>query len=373
MKKYLLVVFLLVFCFAANAQDTLKPYNEGKLWGYKNKAGFVKINCKYQQVNDFSEGFASVKLNGKWAFVDTTGKEITPFKYDPSYDGTTDYAYYHFSEGMAAVRAMGKWGFINYTGKEILPLTYTYAYNFYKGSAEVTSNGKKIYINKAEKNILTKPYETIFDFYFDRACVVLKGKYGFINRSGKEVVPLKYDGAIWYRENYAVVQLGDKETFIDTSGKEIIPFTYHQMKDFKEGYAEVQEYEGGPWGYINYKGEVVIPLEYESVWHFEKDRALVKKDGYWGIINKEGKAITPFKYEDAGIDWLTMAMTKCFGSGYKALMYNGKYGFVDVVTGKEVIPFKYEKAWDFQGCCADVILNGKRGSIDKKGKFTPDK
>ena len=47
------------------------------------KKNIMKVcSCKYDWVNNFFEGLASVKLNGKWGFIDKTGREAIPCKYD---------------------------------------------------------------------------------------------------------------------------------------------------------------------------------------------------------------------------------------------------------------------------------------------------
>ncbi|WGU70951.1 WG repeat-containing protein [Capnocytophaga canimorsus] len=60
-----------------------------------------------------------------------------------------------FKEGLAAVKLNGKWGFIDKTGKEVIPFIYTkvdYYDRFYKGRCKVNLNGEKIIINtKGEK------------------------------------------------------------------------------------------------------------------------------------------------------------------------------------------------------------------------------
>ena len=69
----------------------------------------------YDDVDNFSEGLAVVKLGGMWSFIDKTGREVVPFKYD---------AVYHFSEGLAAVKLDGKFGFIDKAGKEVVSCQY---------------------------------------------------------------------------------------------------------------------------------------------------------------------------------------------------------------------------------------------------------
>jgi serine/threonine-protein kinase len=44
-------------------------------------------------------------------------------------------------------------------------------------------------------------------------------------------------------------------------------------------------------GYINTKGEIVIPLEYDFASNFSNGLAGVEIDEVWSIINTEGKII----------------------------------------------------------------------------------
>ena len=78
-----------------------------------NPAGYFSDHNSY-----FDEsGIAKVCLNGKWGFIDKTGKEISKIKYD--------YVFF-FSEGMARVLLNNKWGFINESGEEVIPLIYDF-------------------------------------------------------------------------------------------------------------------------------------------------------------------------------------------------------------------------------------------------------
>ena len=94
---------------------------------------------KYDWKGKYYEGLASVKLNGKWGFIDKTGKEVTPIKYDYAVG---------FSEGLASVKLNNKYGFIDKTGKEVIPIKYDDAYMFSEGLAEVKLEGKYFYINR---------------------------------------------------------------------------------------------------------------------------------------------------------------------------------------------------------------------------------
>jgi hypothetical protein len=83
---------------------------------------FVSINS-YGQLLIAKEG-----SNSKWGFVDKTGKEVIPFKYD---------AIGKFSEGLCAVRFDWYWGFVDFTGKEVIPCKYIEVGEFFEGLCAV--------------------------------------------------------------------------------------------------------------------------------------------------------------------------------------------------------------------------------------------
>jgi hypothetical protein len=53
-----------------------------------------------------------------------------------------------FNEGLARVELNGKWGFIDKTGKEVISLKYDVANYFFEGLALVKLNDRKFYIDK---------------------------------------------------------------------------------------------------------------------------------------------------------------------------------------------------------------------------------
>jgi len=114
---------------------------KGGKWGYVDSIGTVVIAAKYDNTDDFHEGFSSVEQNKKKALIDATGKVITEFKYEYIYP---------FSEGLAVV-GRGKplkFTYVDKTGKEILPCDMDEANSFFKGKAKIIRFGTTYYINK---------------------------------------------------------------------------------------------------------------------------------------------------------------------------------------------------------------------------------
>ena len=73
-----------------------------------------------QQFNSInSEGLAVLKVNGLYGFIDKTGTEVIPLKYDKASN---------FVDGLAEVILNGKSGFVDKGGKEYWDMTRTEAF-----------------------------------------------------------------------------------------------------------------------------------------------------------------------------------------------------------------------------------------------------
>ena len=58
---------------------------------------------------------------------------------------------------------------------------------------------------------------------------------------------------------------------------------YDGVWDFQEGLAQVVL--NGKWGFVNEKGEEVVPPKYDDVWNFYDGFARVELDNKWGLVN----------------------------------------------------------------------------------------
>lgn len=129
----------------------LSPPSEGYValqrqdgaWGFYHlaTANFVWMG-RFEQLRSFSEGYAAVKSNGKWGYINRRGEVVVQPVYDRAYDfhdgfavirqgelrgfmsidpdrGITEFIapqyqdVFRFREGLAPVKADGKWGFVS--------------------------------------------------------------------------------------------------------------------------------------------------------------------------------------------------------------------------------------------------------------------
>ena len=349
------------------------------------------VPCKYDAVYDYSEGLAAVELNGKWGYIDKTGKEVIPCQYDDTWgfeDGlaavaikTSDgdqhgfidktgkvvvpFGKYEnltlgFSEGMASVDINGKWGFIDTAGKEVIPGRYDWAEDFREGLAVVVRDDKWGYIDQTGKEVIPCQFSGQALWFSEGLAAVgvgeawEEGTYGYIDRTGKVVVPCEYDSSWDFCEGMVRVMRGEKVGFADATGKEVVSCKYDDANDFSEGLATVML--NGKCGYIDKTGKEVIPCRYDAADDFSEGLAAVMLNGKCGYIDKTGKEVIPLQYDGVG----------GFSQGLAGVMLNGKCGYIDK-TGKEMIPFRYDGAWDFSEGYAICLKGSQFVFVDTEG------
>lgn len=151
--------------------------NSGK-YGFSDRENQeLLIPANYDYADSFSEGLASVRKDGKYGYIDKSGKTVIPFIY---VDAMRFYA------GLAIVAKDGKYGYIDRSGKTVIPFLYDYADYYSLGLARVKKAGKWGYIDKSGKTVIPFIYDMAHSFH-GLAKVKKDGKEGYINKSGRWV------------------------------------------------------------------------------------------------------------------------------------------------------------------------------------------
>lgn len=108
MKKLILLSVITLLFFSNVAAQKLTAYkaNSG-LWGFiDNKTKAEIIKPQYNDAHGFSFGYAAVKKNGKWFYINKSGESICEHKFDKA--GNFDLY------GEAVVSINGEWGKLYY-------------------------------------------------------------------------------------------------------------------------------------------------------------------------------------------------------------------------------------------------------------------
>ena len=369
-------------------------------WELKRKEIIKLKSIVYDKVGEYSEGFAAVRKNDKWGFIDNARREIVQCNYKYVED---------FSGGYAKVIQKVQWvpngyddvelefseiGLINKKGMLVIPCLYDdvkildnglievslnhnkgYLHNKIEGYFYFDKSGDKYYwkdINEANNFIKklaekdefqhsNKPLIEKFD-YPDLIPYSKNWNYGYCTKDKKIVIDCIYYGADRFYEGLARVWVHvegrHKFGFVDKSGKQVIPCIYDWADDYSEGLAKVKV--NTKMGFIDKDGNQIIPCIYDSVASFSDSLAAVVLNDHVGYIDKKGNQVIPCIYGKYyyGAD--------SFSEGLAVVELNGKHGFIDK-TGKQIIPCIYDNANRFSEGLAGIQLNGKWGFIDRTG------
>lgn len=204
----------------------------------------------------------------------------------------------------------------------------------------------------------------------------------------------KYSEIHNFHNGLAMVVRNGKYGFIDIKGNEVIPCKYDCLQSFSEGLSAV--FKDGLMGFMNANGDIVIPCIYEGLANtkFSEGLASVCVNEKWGCINSKGEIVIPFEYEnflefhdglarindydnnnesrfidkEGKIVLRTRESIRDFHEGLAIIERNGLYGYVNKKM-ELVLPCQYEEATDFNEGLAAVRLSNSNdwGYIDKEG------
>ena len=276
-----------------------------------------KFRLKFDWIEDFREGFASVQLNGKWNFINHEGQLLFQQWLDSV--GT-------FNEGFARVNLNYRHNFINIEGKLLSEHGFDDTYDFHEGFAIVRIHDKWNFINTKGQLLLSKQwFDAVGDFHEGFATVQLNGKCNFINTEGQIAFNQWFDNVCDFSEGFARVELNDKVNFINTEGRLLSKQWFDTALSFSEGFASVQL--NGKWNFINHEGQLLSQQWFDWVHNFNEGFATVQLNGKWNFINTEGQFLSPQWF-----DWVGNFM-----DGFASVGLNGQDNFIN--TEGQILAF----------------------------------
>jgi WG containing repeat len=151
-------------------------------------------------------------------------------------------------------------------------------------------------------------------------------------------------------------------SFLDKNGKEIFRPKCDILMDFRDGMAmTIQEYPEDKdfdrrYGFVNTKGEQVVPIKYLDVTSFSEGLAFVTDYKEHGYIDSTGIFVIKLPEKIVGYNF-SEGLAPVSNADYKV-------GYIDK-TGKVVIPYIYDEPGLFSEGKAKVTINGKTGLMDR--------
>lgn len=405
MKKiaYILLTVIIfnmtAICAYANEQINVKNLNNN----------FIFIEPQFDKIevsNNPNESLIGCGKNGKFGFIDKTGKVVIPFVYEDVYA---------FSEGLACVKKNGKYGFIDRKGKLVIDYQFD-KYSLFRspspfegGIALVFKNKKYGFIDKTGKYVIEPAFDDCNSLLNQEgvAAVCQNGKWGFIDRKGNFIVEPQFEDCSGSCEmvhvndadpsahpfitdmtsfvnGISIVNKDGKSYYVDNSGKRIPTQDSYELGEFIMPDA-AQVIKDGKIGLIDRTGKTLVEPKFEAM-TMGKKLSVVRMGGKWGIIDRTGKFIIEPYYDNSVVKMGSMwGITNRTGDGIAKfcdksscefdningmfpVQKDGKWGLIDE-NGRQVVPLLSDEVpiYFYDGAIL-VKENGKWVFADESGK-----
>lgn len=192
------------------------------------------------------------------------------------------------------------------------------------------------------------------------------GKTGFVDMSGKEIIPAMYDEVRHCDGDIYCVMLNNMYGLVKAGGEILIPLEYESLSYLTD---VIEVRKNGKSGYIDINGKIIIPIEYDFISTSYEGVLTAEKNGKRMLIDKSGRCITKHLYDELynsnPEDFINFGRT--FHNGLQYAKREGKAGCVNK-HGEEVIPCTHEMLSDLFSIVIAATKGGKTAFYDYTGR-----
>lgn len=398
-------------------------YIDAEVWKKESKTVFI-LEPIYESAFDFSDKLAAVKIDGKFGYIDPTGKIIIAPKYQKAAE---------FSHGLAVVHDDGKAGVIDRAGNYVIHPVFLRAHilnnkvllasNSVKGS--LSSIGTSFNISEAglyhiDKGWLTEKIYR-FEYFGDAKYGLIKAQvpnssrgtfdddYGIMQADGNWLIGPEFTYISDLIDGNAIVRKRIDDNIIsgviDRHGRVIIPFKFDYLTHWEDGFllAGQGEYKKRKFGLVNEAGELLSDRYFDEIERPDRNRTAIHKWDFFSVRDgDEWKSLTKTgiltKDKRVGQIYLACDQFRILHSvnglmivpndkslpeiSFKKLSFPftnrtcspaptliGEGGFANILENGSVFGGFYKNSADFFGPNLWVKLDGKWGLVDSIGNI----
>jgi hypothetical protein len=253
--------------------------NEGERYGVIDFNGNITISNKYPYIERISEKYYFVNSNKDGAgIINASGDTLIPLLYNIEYIDTTDLHFIGYKKdiGYAIFDSSGQ--VRKFWGKEVYPESSSIEgmHYFQRDSVIIIKNQWST--TNAKTALVNLNLDTIVRMGKYNLSTINEGLVRFYNALDIEKL----------NEGVTVSQIS-KCGFLNTRGDIVIPATYDFAQYFTEGLCAVRQ--DNKWCYIDNKGKIVIPFQFDYALPFRRGYAKVQIKDKFFIIDKDGKIV----------------------------------------------------------------------------------
>ena len=372
-----------------NNRGDLKPFQDPltALWGYKDKAGNIRVQAKFTAASQLRDGIAQIREGDSYCLMDKEGKMLFRDIYRLYYRKGHYLMNFHQHSIVYNVKSkksvrrnrlknrlnedlfvtyMSPEGLIDYSGKTVVKSKHSYIYALSDDCLALSH--KHLYRIKDGKRF--GPYQSLRHTNSGLISAIHSHSRGDLYTPQGIQVAKNVD-EISYFDNF--ITFKDKDGFKIINSKGLILGQYDKLahsNKFNEKRFPVQK--NGLWGYVDEFGKLVIKCQFIKAEEFHRKRAVVATKSGYGLISKNGKVVIPLKYEKLQSHYEGEGIRDDKGGGYTSYERKGtikkKWGlYGENISPRYKLKFEDNKI-TLLNSKNDVVLS-KRNSISIHGQL----
>lgn len=203
-----------------------------------------------------------------------------------------------------------------------------------EGLGPAPGGGTKV-LDSGYRVIVVPQFDRFLSFDEGMAATQIDGKWGYVDETGRLVIKPRYDDARFFHEGLALVGVSRRFHFIDKSGRPVLGPELTSAYWFSEGLAAVLPEGNTKWGYMDRNGRLAIEPRFDAAYPHFSGLAVAQVGRKCGFIDTQGNWVVK-PYLD-GAD-----RTMPFYEGVKGVLLNGKWGLIDS-KGRVVVDCLYQQ------------------------------
>ena len=285
-------IFETIFEELGPVSDGMAFARKDSLYGYYSKNRISLIPERFEEAESFENHQAHVRIQGKEAIIDSVGSFVVkPFFEEVDF----------FSDTLLVYLENEKYGICNLEGNPVFTAIYDYIGKLVDSRAIFVDKGKIGYLDENGSIVIPATfdvypnYQLYGNFKSGLAKVRKNEKAGLIDEKGKIFVPFNF-GEIGLISDMIACMKNDKWGYFDKMGKERIKMNYEYAESFRNGCGIITK--DSLMGVIDITEKNLIQNVYSTItWLDDTNLLLVESGGIFGVYDPKGELLIPVSYQ----------------------------------------------------------------------------
>lgn len=258
--------------------------------------------------------------------------------------------------GRIVFKENGKFGYLDASGKAVIPAQYKEAEDFRNGYARVVTTDRKFAVIDPNGQYVVAPgTDTVSELGHDLFAIHKSSGTGVVDRTGKTVVPFEYDYQIEAADDYIVAHVKDTKEyqFFTLGGQKLQRLKLGSMPSGGQKLFAIEE--NGKYALYSAETGRLTDAVYDSIFTSSDAELVTLKIGNTvGLAGPNGIILEPGKYESIQVKGKLAAVKT--DTGYELATFSGLTG---VSLG--------ESNLNMHSAGSNVVIT--QGEIDKPAVF----